>query len=212
MMSWFISVFCRCVGFQTINQGAQFSWPGTKWPGTPTRRTALVDGVMVKEMMHQHENGWMILRHEAQEINIIDTNVVHSLRSHHFFHVTPFLYRTLSEFCRCDETSTLDQWFCSTRWRHVGVGNLLSISSNSRTSDCWVVLKFPEDFWDAVWIEHRQGWGCSMKWRTKCGRPKLIFFFLPKPCYDFFGSRYSCRCPQDDHRSSFKSCQVRWFS
>ena len=64
---------------------------------------------------------------------------VHSLRSHHFFHVTPFLYRTLSEFCRCDETSTLDQWFCSSRWRHVGVGNLLSVSSNSRTSDCWVV-------------------------------------------------------------------------
>lgn len=34
-----------------------------------------VDGVMVKEMMHQYENGWMILRHEAQEINITDTNV-----------------------------------------------------------------------------------------------------------------------------------------
>ena len=146
----------------------------------------------------------MILRHETQEINIIDTNVVHSLRSHHFFHVTPFLYRKLSKFCRCDETSTLDQWFCSSRWRHVGVGNLLSVSSNSRTSDCWVVLKFPEDFWDAVWIEHRQGWGCTMKWRTKCGRPKLIFF-CRSHATTFLFSRYCCRCPQDDHRPTASS-------
>lgn len=28
----------------------------------------------------------------------------------------------------------------------------------------------------------------------------------------FLFFRCSCRCPQDDHRSSFKSCQVRWFS